>query len=324
MPSPPPSPYVAFAAIEAAAQRLRGVATRTPVLTSRRLDAREGAQVFVKAECFQRTGSFKLRGAYNALCLLTEAERRRGAVAFSSGNHAQGLALAAKLLDVPAVIVMPRDAPTIKLEATRGYGAEVVLYDHIAERVGIAERLAEERGLSFIPPYEHPGVIAGQGTAALELFDETGPLDILAVCCGGGGLLTSSAIVAAHVSPGCRVIGVEPEAGDDATRSFRTGTLHSVEDPQTIADGARTLQIGPNTFTLLQRYVADMTTVTDAELIEAMRFLFGTMKVVAEPTGALAPAALLAGKLGEVRGLRVGLLVSGGNVDLSDACRWLG
>jgi threonine dehydratase len=306
----------------AAAGRLAGVAHRTPVLTSRTLDARTGAHVVVKPENLQRAGAFKFRGAYNALARLGPEERRRGVLTWSSGNHAGAVALAGRLLEIPTTILMPADAPRVKLDATAGYGGRIVTYDrHTQVREEVGHRIAAEQGLTVVPPYDHADVIAGQGTAALELFEDAGPLDVLLVCCGGGGLLSGSALAARVRSPACRVIGVEPEAGDDATRSFRTRTLHTVHNPATIADGARTPSLGALTFPLVLSHVADMVTVTDAALLRAMFFLWERMKIVVEPTGALAAAALLDGAV-PVAGLRVGVLVSGGNVDLRQAAAW--
>ena len=270
-PDPDARPLPGFADVLDAADRIAGVANRTPVLTSRTVDARTGAAVFFKAENFQRAGAFKFRGAYNALSRLGGDARRRGVITFSSGNHAQATALAGRLLGVPVTIVMPADAPAVKLEATLGYGGTIVMYDREREnREEIGRRLSQEQGLTLIPPYDHRDIIAGQGTAALELFDEAGPLDVLLVCCGGGGLLSGCALAASGRSPGCRVIGVEPAAGDDATRSFRTGTLQTVHNPPTIADGARTPSLGTLTFPLVLRHVHDMVTVTDEALIRTM------------------------------------------------------
>ncbi len=309
---------VSYEDVAGAAQRIAGHARRTPVLTSTTVDERTGAKAFFKCENFQRMGAFKFRGAYNALSLLPEAERTRGVLAFSSGNHAQAVALAGRMLGIKAVIVMPMDAPPVKVEATRGYGAEVVLFDkHKVDREVFARDLAAQRGLALIPPFDHPHVVAGQGTAAKELIEEVGPLDYLLVCCGGGGLLSGCAIAAHALSPGCKSIGVEPELGDDATRSFRTRTLQSCHNPETIADGARTHSMGKVTFPLVMHYVSDMMTVNDAELLRTMFWMWERMKIVVEPTGALAAAALLEGKL-EAKGARVGVIVSGGNVDL----RW--
>ncbi len=307
---------VAFHSVEAAAALLAGHAHRTPVLTSCTVDARTHASVFFKCENFQRMGAFKFRGAYNALARLPDQARKRGVVAYSSGNHAQAVALAGQLLGIPATIVMPNDAPRVKLEATRGYGARVVIYDRATQkREHIAAELAQREGLTTIPPFDHPDVIAGQGTAALELLRETGPLDYLLVPCGGGGLLSGSAIAASGCAPGIKVIGVEPAAGDDVNRSFRSGSLQTVDNPDTIADGARTQSAGKYTFPLILSYVHDMLTVTDDELLRTMFFLMERMKFVVEPTGALGAAALLSGKI-DVRGKRVGVIISGGNVDL--------
>ena len=312
---------VTYADVAAAAEKLAGVAHRTPALTSRTVDERTGASVFFKCENFQRMGAFKFRGAYNALSNLNAAQQRRGVVAYSSGNHAQAVALAGKLLGVKTVIVMPDDAPAVKLEATRGYGAEVVIYDReTQDREQLARELADKRGLTVIPPFDHPQVVAGQGTAAKELIEDVGPLDYLLAPCGGGGLVSGCAIAANHLSPGVKVIGVEPAAGDDVTRSFQTGTLQSVHNPDTIADGARTHSAGKITFPLILHHLHGMLTVTDAELLRSMFYLWERMKIVVEPTGALAAAALLEGKL-DARGQRVGVIVSGGNVDLKTLAR---
>jgi threonine dehydratase len=318
---------VAYGDIAAACARLEGHARRTPVMTSRTLDARTDAKVFFKCENFQRMGAFKFRGAFNALSQLTPEQRRAGVLAYSSGNHAQAVALAGTLLQVKTVIVMPQDAPQVKLEATRGYGAEVITYDPAtARREELAANIAGSRGLSIIPPYNHAHVVAGQGTAAKELIEETGPLDYLLVPCGGGGLLSGCAVAASHWSPGCKVIGVEPEAGDDATRSFHSKTLQSCHNPDTIADGARTPSLGSITFPLVLRYVHDMLTVNDAELLRSVYWIWERMKIVVEPTGALAAAALMEGKLGgrhDYRGKRIGILISGGNADIRALCRLL-
>ena len=312
---------VSYDDVAGAARRIEGKAIRTPVMTSTTFDARTGAKAFFKCENFQRMGAFKFRGAYNALALLSDDEKKRGVLAFSSGNHAQAVALAGRLLGVKAAIVMPDDAPPVKVEATRGYGAEVILYDkHKADRETFARQVAAERGLVVIPPFDHPHVVAGQGTAAKELIEEAGPLDYLMVCCGGGGLLSGCAIAAHALSPGCKSIGVEPALGDDATRSFRTRTLQSCHNPETIADGARTHSMGKVTFPLVMHYVSDMLTVDDAELLRTMFWLWERMKIVVEPTGALAAAALLEGKL-DAKGERVGVIISGGNVDLDWAAR---
>ncbi len=312
---------VSYADIAAAAGRLAGVAHRTPVLTSGTVDARAGAQVFFKCENFQRMGAFKFRGAYNALAQLPDDAKRRGVLTFSSGNHAQAIALAGRLLGIRTTIVMPDDAPAVKLAATRGYGGEVITYDKNATtREALGAAIARERGLTVIPPYDHAHVVAGQGTAAKELIEAVGALDWLFVCCGGGGLLSGCAIAAARLAPGCKVVGVEPEAGDDATRSFRTRTLQSVHNPDTIADGARTPSLGTVTFPLVLAHVHDMMTVSDPELVEAMLYLWERMKIVVEPTGALAAAGLFR-SAHDTRGKRVGVVVSGGNVDLRAICK---
>ncbi|HEY6239333.1 MAG TPA: threo-3-hydroxy-L-aspartate ammonia-lyase [Burkholderiales bacterium] len=306
---------VRYADIAAAAQRLEGHAHRTPALTSRTVDERTGARVFFKCENLQRIGAFKFRGAYNAMSQLSPEERNRGVLAYSSGNHAQAVALAGRVLGIRVVIVMPADAPAVKIEATRGYGAEIVLYDkHKEVREEVAERVARERGLTMIPPFDHPQVIAGQGTAAKELIEDVGLLDYLFVPCSGGGLISGCAVAASHLSPGCKVIGVEPEAGDDATRSFRTKTLQTCYNPDTIADGARTHALGRLTFPLVLRYVHDMVTVSDPELVRATLYLWERMKIIVEPTGALGAAGLFERGL-PVAGKRVGVILSGGNVD---------
>ena len=319
-----PDPAVVYADVEAAAERLAGRAHRTPVLASRTVNERAGASVFFKCESFQRTGSFKFRGAYNALSLLPDEQKERGVVAYSSGNHAQAVALAGRLLGTPATIVMPEDAPEVKLAATRGYGAEVVTYDRFAEkREEVGDAIARERGLALVPPYDHPDVVAGQGTAGKELFEEVGELDLLLVPCGGGGLLSGSALSARALSSGCRVVGVEPENADDATRSFRTGRLHRIENPDTIADGVRTPSLGEVTFPLVLRHVDEMATVCEEAILRAMRLIWERMKIVVEPTGALAAAALLEGAAKSEPGSRVGVIVSGGNVDLGRATAML-
>jgi threonine dehydratase len=312
-----------FADVESAARQIAGAAHRTPVATSHSVNARTGAQVFFKCENLQRAGAFKFRGAFNALSRLSADERRRGVVTFSSGNHAQAIALAGQVLDIPRVIVMPSDAPSVKRIATAGYGGEVVLYDRDHEdREAIGRRLASERGLTLIPPYDHPHIIAGQGTAARELIEEAGALDYLFAPCGGGGLLSGSAIAASAMSPGCRVIGVEPAAGDDATRSFRTKTLQTVLNPKTVADGARTPSLGTLTLPLVLQHVSDMTTVDDSTLLRTMFYLWERLKLVVEPTGALGAAAALEGTT-PIRGARVGVILSGGNVDLTQVQQWL-
>ena len=307
--------FPVYADVEAAARTLDGVAHRTPVLTSRTIDSRTGARVFFKCENLQRGGAFKFRGAYHALASLSAEGRHRGVVAYSSGNHAQAIALAGTLLGVRTTIVMPIDAPQVKVEATRGYGAEVILYDReLDDREAIAAQLVRDRGLTPIPPFNHPHIIAGQGTAAMELLEETGPLEMLLVPCGGGGLLSGCAIAAQALAPAIRVIGVEPEAGDDVTRSFRTGVIQSVRNPDTIADGARTSAPGDITFPLIMRHVSDMLTVDDPVLLRTMWYLWERLKIIVEPTGALGAAALLEDKL-ESRGKRIGVILSGGNAD---------
>jgi threo-3-hydroxy-L-aspartate ammonia-lyase len=304
-----------FPDVVAAAERLRGVAHRTPVVTSSTLDERTGARVFLKAENLQRIGAFKFRGAYNAIAQLGEDRKRRGVVAFSSGNHAQGVALAAKLLGVPAVIVMPSDAPAAKLAATRGYGAEVVEYDRERmNRAELAASIAAERGATLIPPYDDPAIIAGQGTAALELIEDAGPLDVLLVPLGGGGLLAGSCLAATALSPGVRVYGVEPESGDDWLRSWRENRIVSIPVPKTIADGQQTQAPGERTWPIVRALGAGVLTVTDDEIRAAMRFAFERLKLVVEPSGASALAALLSEKA-DVRGTRAGVVISGGNVD---------
>ncbi|HEX6910068.1 MAG TPA: threo-3-hydroxy-L-aspartate ammonia-lyase [Longimicrobium sp.] len=310
--------------VRAAAERLRGVAHRTPVMTSRTVNERLGATVYFKCENLQRGGAFKFRGAYNAVSRLSDEERAGGVLAYSSGNHAQAVALTGRLLGAKTVIVMPEDAPAAKIEGTRGYGAEVVLYDkHGRSREEIAAKLQQERGMVLIPPYDHADVVAGQGTASLELIEEVGPLDVLMTPCGGGGLLSGSALVAEEASPGCRVVGVEPALADDATRTFHSGELHSVHNPPTIADGLRTPSLGRITLPLVRAHVSDMRTVTEAGIVEAMRFLWTRMKIVVEPSGAVPLAALL-GDPDAFRGMRIGVVISGGNVDLATACALFG
>ncbi len=308
---------ITFADIQAAQQRLAGVAHRTPVLTSRTADARCGAQLFFKCENFQRMGAFKFRGAYNAVARLDPAQRAAGVVAYSSGNHAQAIALACRLLASHAVIVMPSDAPRTKVAATRGYGGEVVFYDRYREdREALGRQLAAERGLTLIPPYDHPDVMAGQGSAAAELIETVGPLDVLLAPLGGGGLLSGSAVAAHALSPGCTVIGVEPEAGDDGRQSFRAGRIVHIATPETLADGAQTLHLGQHTFAVIAARVSDIVTVSDAQLLEAMAWFAERMKLVLEPTGVLAAAAVFSGQLA-LAGKRVGVILSGGNVDLA-------
>jgi len=321
MPDPNDSIVLPTAAdVHAAAGRLQGAASPTPVVTSRTLNEMTGATVFLKCESFQRGGAFKFRGAYNAVSKLSGEERSRGVLTYSSGNHAQAVALTGRLLGVRTAVVMPQDAPAPKIAGTRGYGAEVILYDRAGRsREEIAAELQQERGMTLIPPYDHPDVIAGQGTAALELIGEAGPLDVVMTPCGGGGLLSGTALAAKSASPSCRVIGVEPELADDATRSFRTGELATVHNPPTIADGLRTPALGRYTFPLVRQNVDEMRTVSEAQIVEAMRFLWSRMKLVVEPSGAVPVAALMADPEA-FRGLRVGIVISGGNVDLASAC----
>ncbi len=308
---------VTYDDVVAAHERIAGVAHRTPVLTSTTANRMTGAELFFKAESFQRMGAFKFRGAYNAIAKLDDAQKRGGVIAYSSGNHAQAIALAANLLGTSSVIVMPKDAPAVKITATKGYGAEVVLYDRYNEsREEIGQRLAQERGMTLIPPFDHPDVIAGQGTAAKELFEDAGPMDILVSPLGGGGLLAGSVLAAKALNPDCVVYGVEPEAGNDGQQSFRSGQLVTIQTPRTIADGAQTLRLGDHTFPIIKEHVTDILTVSDQDLVEAMRFFAGRMKVVVEPTGALAAAAVFTKKL-DVAGKRVGILISGGNMDLN-------
>jgi threonine dehydratase len=320
---------ITFDDVAAAAQRLAGHAHLTPVLTSRTADERTGARVFFKAENFQRMGAFKFRGAFNALAKFSPMQRERGVIAFSSGNHAQATALAARILGMPSVIVMPKDAPAAKLAATRGYqagqaGSEVVLYDRYTEdREAIGRRLAQERGMTLVPPYDHADVMAGQGTAALELVQQVaeldgGGLDAMLVCVGGGGLISGCAVAATHLLPGIEVWGVEPEAGNDTQRSLAEGRIVHIDTPKTIADGAQTQHSGTLTFPVIQQLVRGIVTVSDAQLVDAMRFFAERMKIVVEPTGCLGAAALMARTAGlpDLRGRRVGVILSGGNVDV--------
>ncbi|WP_026619069.1 threo-3-hydroxy-L-aspartate ammonia-lyase [Ensifer sp. WSM1721] len=309
--------YPTFEDVRAARIRISGIAHRTPVLTSRTANEIAKAALFFKAENMQRAGAFKFRGAYNAIAALDAASRKNGVIAFSSGNHAQALAYAARLHGVSATIVMPRDAPAIKVAATQGYGAEVVYYDRYTEdRDAISRRLAAERGSALIPPYDHPDIIAGQGTAALELFEEIGAVDVLAVPLGGGGLLAGSALSARALSPGCAVIGIEPEVGNDGQQSLRKGEIVHIPVPKSIADGAITTHVGYHNFPIIKRDVDDVVTVTDAQLVETMRFFAERMKIIVEPTGCLAAAAVLQGLI-DCAGKRVGILISGGNIDLA-------
>jgi threonine dehydratase len=320
---------ITFDDVAAAAQRLAGHAHRTPVLTSRTADELTGARVFFKAENFQRMGAFKFRGAFNSLARFSPAQRERGVIAFSSGNHAQATALAARILGMPSVIVMPQDAPAAKLAATRGYqagqpGGEVVLYDRYTEdREAIGRRLAQERGMTLVPPYDHADVMAGQGTAALELVEQVremdgGGLDALLVCVGGGGLISGCAVAAKYLLPGIEVWGVEPESGNDTQRSLAEGRIVHIDTPRTIADGAQTQHSGALTFPVIQTLVKGIVTARDEELVQAMRFFAERMKIVVEPTGCLGAAALMSRVAGlpDLRGRRVGVILSGGNVDV--------
>lgn len=312
-----PSLAITYGDIVAAHDRIREAAHRTPVLTSRTADAMTGARLFFKAENLQRMGAFKFRGAYNAISQFAAEQKRGGVLAFSSGNHAQAIALSARELGVPAVILMPQDAPQMKIDATRGYGAEVILFDRYQEdREALAKRLAQERGMTLIPPYDHPHVMAGQGTAAKELIEDAGELDTLVVCLGGGGLLAGSAVAARALHPDIEIYGVEPAAGNDGQQSFRSGKIVHIETPRTIADGAQTQHLGEYTFPVIRSLVDDIVTVTDDELVQTMQFFASRMKIVVEPTGCLAAAAALQGKL-DIRGKRVGVILSGGNVDMT-------
>ncbi|GGP22673.1 threo-3-hydroxy-L-aspartate ammonia-lyase [Silvimonas iriomotensis] len=311
-----------FHDVLAATDRIAGHAHRTPVLTSRTLNDELGAEVFFKCENFQRMGAFKFRGAFNALSRFDADQRRRGVIAFSSGNHAQAIALAARLMGMPATILMPQDAPAAKVAATRGYGGNVVFFDRYHDdREALGRSLAERDGLTLIPPFDHPDIIAGQGTAALELFEETGPLDALFVPMGGGGLLSGTALTTRVESPACTLYGVEPEAGNDGQQSFRSGQIVRIATPRTIADGAQTSYLGALTFSIIRDKVNDILTVTDAQLIECMQFAASRMKLVIEPTGCLGFAAARAmGR--QLQGQRVGVIISGGNVDLADLARY--
>lgn len=305
-------------------QRLAGFALKTPVLTSSTADELTGAQLFFKCENFQHMGAFKFRGAYNALVKLSPEQKAKGVVAFSSGNHAQAIALSARKLGLRAIIVMPEDAPAAKIAATRGYGGEVVLYDRYREdREAISNKLAQEQGLTLIPPYDYPDVMAGQGTAAQELFDEVGELDVLLVPLGGGGLLSGCATVAKALYPNCQVIGVEPAAGNDGQLSFRSGKVVKIATPTTIADGAQTQTLGHYTFPVIQERVDNILTATDEQLISAMKFFTSRMKIVVEPTGCLGAAVAFGAEL-DLRGKRVGVIISGGNVDLARLATFIG
>ncbi len=315
-------PMVTFDDVLSAARRIENIAHRTPVVTSRLLDEACGNRMLLKCENLQRAGAFKFRGAYNAISRLSREEKSRGVITYSSGNHAQAVALVSGLLGVHATIVMPADSPAPKRAATAGYGAEVVLYDpDKGSREQIAKGIAAERGCTLIPPFDHPHIIAGQGTAALELLEESGAVDGLLVPCGGGGLLSGCAIAARQLAPKCLVIGVEPAAGDDAARSVRSGTLQSVHNPATIADGARTSSLGELTFPIIRRLVDDVLTVNDEDLVRAMHLVWTRMKLIVEPTGVLGLAAVLSRRF-KAEGKKIGVILSGGNVDLSAAIRW--
>lgn len=310
--------------VAVAAGRIAGLANKTPVMTSRTVNEEMGAEVFFKCENFQRMGAFKFRGAINALLQFSEEQKKAGVVTFSSGNHAQAIALSARLLGIPATIVMPEDAPAAKVAATREYSGNVVMYNRYTEdRELIGRDLAEKHGMTLIPPYDHPHVIAGQGTAAKELFDEVGELDVLFVCLGGGGLLAGSVLSARALSPACTVYGVEPEAGNDGQQSFRSGSIVHIDTPKTIADGAQTQHLGEHTFPIIQKNVDDIFTVTDEELLASMRFFAERMKIVVEPTGCLGFAAARARKE-ELKGKRIGIIISGGNVDIARYSEFLG
>jgi threonine dehydratase len=313
-----------YADVEAAAERIRGAAHRTPALTSRTANERTGANLVFKAENLQRMGAFKFRGGYNAIASLTAEQRKAGILTYSSGNHAQAIAYAGKLLGAPTTIIMPQDAPAAKVAATRGYGAEIVSYDRYSQdRLALGSKLASERGLTLIPPYDHPAVIAGQGTATKELIEDAGEFDIILVCLGGGGLLAGALLAAKALNPGCRVYGVEPEAGNDGQQSLRKGEIVKIDVPKTIADGAQTPFLGDYTFPIIRDLVEDIVTVPDAALVAAMRFFAERMKLVVEPTGCLAAAAAFTGAV-PVEGKRVGVILSGGNVDLASFARFIG
>ncbi len=313
-----------FADVEVSAKRLEGIAHRTPVLTSKTADQHSEARLFFKCENFQRAGSFKFRGAYNAISRLSSEQKQFGVVAYSSGNHGQALAYAGRLQGVGVTIVMPSDAPALKIAATNGYGAKVVTFDrYTGDRDAIVAEIAAAQGANIIPPFDHADVIAGQGTAALELISEVGSLDMLFVCLGGGGLLAGSALAAKRLSPDCQVIGVEPEAGNDGQQSFRSGQIVKIPVPRSIADGALTTALGQRTFPVIRSLVSDIVTVSDDELVQAMRFFAERMKMVVEPTGCLAAAAAMTGKV-DVRGKRVGVIISGGNVDLAAFAGFIG
>ncbi|WP_027016006.1 threo-3-hydroxy-L-aspartate ammonia-lyase [Comamonas composti] len=310
--------------VVAASKRLERVIHHTPILRSRTLNDRLGAEVFFKCENLQRTGAFKLRGAYNALSLFTPEQKRHGVLAYSTGNHSQAVALAAQILDMPALILMPEDAQAAKLAATRAYGAQVLTYNRFTEdREAISHRLAQERGMTVIPPFNHRDVIAGQGTAAMELLEQVPNLDYLFVCLGGGGLLAGSLLVAKQQTPDCKVYGAEPEAGNDAQQSLRAGRIITIPAPRTLADGAQTQALGELPFALIREHVQGILTATDEQLVEAMRFYAERMKIVVEPTGALSLAVAMHGGL-DLSGSRVGILITGGNIDMARYARLLG
>jgi threonine dehydratase len=319
-----PSAFPTYDDVAAAARRIEGHAHRTPVLRSATADALGGASFFFKCENFQRMGAFKFRGAFNALSKFTPEQKRGGVIAFSSGNHAQAIALAAKLLGIPAVIVMPLDAPAAKMQATRGYGAEVITYDRYKQdREALTKEIAAQRGMTLIPPYDHADVLAGQGTAAKELIEEAGPLDVLFTPLGGGGLLSGCALATRELAPECRIYGVEPEAGNDGQQSLRKGEIVDIAVPKTIADGAQTQHLGRLTFGIIRRDVTDILTATDEQLVQCMRFFAERMKMVVEPTGCLGLAGALHGGV-DIRGKRVGVVISGGNVDLARFAQLVG
>jgi threonine dehydratase len=312
-----------FSDVQQAAKRIHGAAHRTPVMTSRTADKIAGAELFFKCENLQRIGAFKFRGAYNALSQFSAEQRSNGVLTFSSGNHAQAIALSASLLGIRSAIIMPEDAPEAKIRATKGYGAEVITYNRYTEdREEIARRLAEERKMTLIPPYDHADVICGQGTAAMELFEDVGELDVLLVCLGGGGLLAGSALAASGLSPKCKVVGVEPELGNDGQQSLRKGEIVHIAVPDTIADGAKVTHIGQRNFQVIQRHVDDIVTVPDAQLIETMKFFAERMKIVVEPTGCLGAAAAFH-QAYPVSGKKVGIILSGGNIDLPVLAKFL-
>jgi threonine dehydratase len=312
-----------FSDVQQAAKRIHGAAHRTPVMTSRTADKIAGAELFFKCENLQRIGAFKFRGAYNALSQFSAEQRSNGVLTFSSGNHAQAIALSASLLGIRSAIIMPEDAPEAKIRATKGYGAEVITYNRYTEdREEIARRLAEERKMTLIPPYDHADVICGQGTAAMELFEDVGELDVLLVCLGGGGLLAGSALAASGLSPKCKVVGVEPELGNDGQQSLRKGEIVHIAVPDTIADGAKVTHIGQRNFQVIQRHVDDIVTVPDAQLIETMKFFAERMKLVVEPTGCLGAAAALH-QAYPISGKKVGIILSGGNIDLPVLAKFL-